>query len=829
MKTRVSKTQAEIEAFRQQNPDHKLIRVNGCGPSHSRIMIVGEAPGAEEELAARRGAEDTIMVGSTGHIADQLIRQATNNEYHLRDFYRTNVEKYRPPYNKLNLFHLINKKPFEDLADLWNEIYTIKPKVILAFGGHALKALTGKSGITKYRGSILPNSSSILPKVIPTFHPASFLHGKGGEAPSYKASWWVKHDIRRAIQESAYDELNLPVRTLESCHSADQFRRFLALYEGKKRVSCDIEVVKSIPTCLGFAFSKDHAISVPLLNYGDVHLSDTDHSEILEIIARIFEDPTIELIGQNWKFDQKHLERPWGFRFRCKIYMDTGMAAHTLYPEFPKKLEFLTSIFTREPYYKDELRDFDFNKDSYENILLYNAKDVAVPYEIHEILERELKERNLWNFFQEFVMPLHGLYMELENEGINSDPNIRLDLWRKYSGRSVELKAELDAIAGWEVKVRSSTKDIPKLLSQLGLPRRDSYDEDNLVALLGNHAKKPEQRRVLDLIITLRKVERFRSAYLGAKPDYDGRMRTLVNINGAETGRTSDNVLKPPERPHVIGLPFKTLTKHGEIGPEIRETLVVDPGYCFMEIDSSQAEARVVALLARDYKLLEEFNTIDVHRKLGGKFFGKAPDEISGDERFIGKTGRHSGSYGAGKRRWMISINTDARRFGIRDAAGEIVTVTEKQCAAWIEIFHLEFPNLRGVYFPEVAAALRANKMILRTPFGRERMFTDRWDDSLLREAYAYIPQSTVGDNTKRAMLYVKQRRPETRLVIESHDSFTALVPVVKKREYAILFKEAMELPIDFANCSLPRGILVIPSEIKIGMKNLREMEKYKP
>ena len=56
------------------------------------------------------------------------------------------------------------------------------------------------------------------------------------------------------------------------------------------------------------------------------------------------------------------------------------------------------------------------------------------------------------------------------------------------------------------------------------------------------------------------------------------------------------------------------MTKHGDTGADLRSQFVADNGYVFVEIDSSQAEARVVALLATDYDLIDLFNKVDVHK-----------------------------------------------------------------------------------------------------------------------------------------------------------------------------------------------------------------------
>ena len=92
-------------------------------------------------------------------------------------------------------------------------------------------------------------------------------------------------------------------------------------------------------------------------------------------------------------------------------------------------------------------------------------------------------------------------------------------------------------------------------------------------------------------------------------------MKTFYKQDGTETGRTSTGIMDSPIRPFNIGKAFQTVTKHGNVGTEIREQYIPDPGYCFIEVDSAQAEARVVALLSEDYELLEKLKdpNFDMH------------------------------------------------------------------------------------------------------------------------------------------------------------------------------------------------------------------------
>jgi len=97
----------------------------------------------------------------------------------------------------------------------------------------------------------------------------------------------------------------------------------------------------------------------------------------------------------------------------------------------------------------------------------------------------------------------------------------------------------------------------------------------------------------------------------------------------------------------------------------------------------------------------------------------------------------------------------------------------------------------------------------------------------LFKEAYAHIPQSTVGDNTKRAMIGVRQAATWIEILIESHDAFTCQVDEDRILECYEIVKTIFEQPIDFSRCSLPRDPIVIPVDCKLGY-DWKNMTKFK-
>jgi DNA polymerase len=131
--------------------------VPGEGLAHARIMLIGEAPGAEE---ARQGRP---FVGRAGKTLDKLLEQ---NNIKREKIFITNIVKCRPPQNR---------KPRPDeikacLPYLKQQIQAIKPKLIVLLGDVATSTLLGKVKLSKIHGQLFKINNIIY---IPTYHPSA--------------------------------------------------------------------------------------------------------------------------------------------------------------------------------------------------------------------------------------------------------------------------------------------------------------------------------------------------------------------------------------------------------------------------------------------------------------------------------------------------------------------------------------------------------------------------------------------------------------------------------------------------------------------------------
>jgi DNA polymerase-1 len=793
---------------------------------------VGEAPGA---------VENYTRIPFSGPTGDLLWDICSEIGLSRNDVYVTNVCKYRPPGNQIKRIEEVNDKfgnPVKlesQIQQLWDEIHGVNPNIVVALGNTPLRALTGKDKILRWRGSVIQSQEMDF-KVLASLHPAALLHsdeneydgGKRKGPLKYSYRHVIKLDLQRAVRQSRSRLYEPPQRVLEVARDAVTVQRFFDLYADRTKypiVSVDIESIKSIPYCIGFAFNNWHGISVPLIDIfswiNEDGIYDHEAAEMWRLCAELL-DSGIGVIGQNFKYDQERLYKLCGMQVR-NFYCDTSLLAHALHPEFPKSLEFNTSIYTEEPYYKDEGRDFDWRKDKPIKVLRYNARDACVTFEVFEeqlAAAQEMVVPGFPDWVMEFVidhqMRLHNFYYEMEAVGFKVDHQKQKDLIKLYDDKIEESQGQLNALAGFEVNTASPKQVGIYVYSQLGYPRRQGVGEDQLVALMANTKKQtPAMRRALELILWVRRLKVAKTK-IGRRCDYDGRMRTVFTICGTETGRSSTKIQQPPVRPTKMGQEFHTLTKHGELGTEVREMFIADDGYVIVETDMSQAEARIVALFGHDKRVLKLFaDKEDVHRLTAAMIFGVMPVDVTKDQRFIGKMCRHAGNYDMGKHRLMELVNTEAKRQHLD------INLSEWRASKILDAFHSFSPSVRKVFHADIIDALQHNNRVLVNPYGRYRQFFDRWDQHLWKEAYAHLPQSTVPDHLRRAGLRAKSRFLEddldARFVVEAHDALVGIVLEKDVDRYVQIMHEEIEVPIDFSRCTLKRGLLSIPAESKVG------------
>ena len=171
-----------------QNLKKKISQIKNCelkksatnlvfadGNIDSKIMIIGEGPGAQEDI------EGKPFVGRAGKLLDKMLSSIKLDRTKV---YISNVVNYRPPSNRKPTDEEINRYfPY-----LTNHIEIINPQILVLLGSTALNAIYGsESVISKIRGKWLSKDvGKIKPWIIASFHPAFLMR-----QPDQKKFAWI--------------------------------------------------------------------------------------------------------------------------------------------------------------------------------------------------------------------------------------------------------------------------------------------------------------------------------------------------------------------------------------------------------------------------------------------------------------------------------------------------------------------------------------------------------------------------------------------------------------------------------------------------------------
>lgn len=283
------------------------------------------------------------------------------------EVYRTNVFQQHPPGNKLEYFcgpkgegirgygPLLTSKYVRgeflyELERLADELLRVDPNLIICLGNSALWALTGATGITKYRGSTrLSTHTAADFKLLPTYHPAAVLR-----------QWELRPatimDLMKAGREAEFPEIRRPERKFWIEPAIEDMERFYNEHiSGCGLLSVDIETAGNQITCIGFSPSEAIGIVVPFYDARKKSKcywpTPGDELKAVQYCKRILENRRIRKLFQNGLYDIAFIWRAWGI----KVYgaeEDTMLLHHALQPESLKGLGFLGSMYTDEGSWK---------------------------------------------------------------------------------------------------------------------------------------------------------------------------------------------------------------------------------------------------------------------------------------------------------------------------------------------------------------------------------------------------------------------------------------------------------------------------------------------
>lgn len=728
------------------------------GPLDCSIMFIGEAPGADEERQRRP------FVGAAGELFTSLLASAGI----LRSAcYITNVVKVRPKGNNISEFiqfkgkKVIKTEEYDEWeAELYKELEACTANVVVPLGNVPLYALRRHTQITKWRGSIL--EGPFKEKVIPVIHPAAALR-------QYNYQYFILHDLKRVLQQSKFSGIDLPNRKIEIRPTCAEALSWMLMCSMKGKVAFDIEVMNGQVSCFSLAVTNEMCMSIPLVERGNKTVYTVEEeASIMRELASILEDPNINIIGQNLAFDASFMFDKYGIR---TVNIDDTMIAHgILLPDMPKGLDFLTSMYTNEPYFKDEGKVWKNPKITDEQFWRYNALDSLVCMEIFPKLKAMLEAQGNWGIYRrqvDLIQPI--LYMG--SHGIRTNRAGMQAQSRKLVQEVQDLTEELHELAGSELNPSSPKQLMQYFYVTKGLTPymkggRPTTDVTALTRL------KRRGIREAGIILDIRQRNKLRATYLDVEVDADNRLRASYNPVGTKNGRLSSSKTILGKGTNLQNIPEKT----------VRPYLLADSNYAVYSVDLVQAENMVVAYIAPEYNMIEAFEEgVDIHAQTARLIFQVedveqlAPEIGDGLHTFRawGKRANHGLNYGLGYRKFSL-----------------INELPEREGQNIVERYHTIYPGVRQFhawvqYEIGRTRTLTNCKMDIEP---RVRKFLGRYGEDLFREAYNFIPQSTVADLINhRGLLFVYERQDlfeHVELLNQIHDSIVFQIPIKVGWEY---------------------------------------------
>ena len=730
------------------------------GPPDAKIALVGEQPG-KTELMRRKP-----FVGPAG----RELSDCMNSAGVLRlECYLTNVVKDLDSPIKSYVSISGKKVIISDagqayIDSLRDELRNLRPNVVVAVGNVALFALTSRTGVTKWRGSVI--ESTLVPglKVVPCIHPATIIPPK----MVYLNKHLLIHDLALAWKERKFPEIRRAERRYIISPDFHESLAYLdrCIIEGLKGsvIAFDIEIHNMQLSCISFSYRPDEAISIPFVQGSGDYFTVEQEASVIKRIARLLENSKIRKLGQNVIFDASFLLRRYGIK--TVNLDDTMIAQQIISADFPKGLDFITSMWTDMPYYKDEGKQwFKGLNNRWETLWEYNARDsIACSIALPKQLDQINIDKNLRTYERQRRL-IEPLTFMMEH-GIKANVEAMREAFNGADTKIAELQEELNNVAGQQLNPNSpkQLKDyfyITKGLQPYRKGGKPTTNDDALKRL----ARKGF--REASIIQQMRQINKQRANYLDpSHVDPDGRIRCSYNPVGTRYSRISSSKNIFGTGMNLQNWPHSML-----------RYLVADDGYLYYSFDLSQFENRVVAYVGNVSQMIEAFETgQDVHSLTASLIFDMPIDEARdksnlcplGDGthpyRFWGKKANHGLNYDLGYKSFALYYE-----------------LPEKQAKTIVEKYHAAYPGVRTTFHAHVRKQLATNRTLTNL-LGRKTTFLGRRDDKLYKEAYSCIPQGTCGDLiNERGLEYIyynpdKFRRVD--LLTQVHDSVGFQIPI---------------------------------------------------
>ena len=547
---------------------------------------------------------------------------------------------------------------------------------------------------------------------------------------------------------------------------------------------------------ISFALENGEAAYLPLqLDYLGARKT-LEKTTALALLKPILENPAIQKVGQNFKYDLTIFARNGidvqgvAFDTMLESYVLNSTGRHNMDDLAKRYLGHQTISF--EEIAGKGKNQLTFNQIPLEKAAEYAAEDADVTMKLQQVLWEKLsKEPTLEKLFKEMELPLLGVLSRMERRGVLIDSDALFLQSNEIANRLSELEEQAYVLAGQPFNL-ASTKQLQEILfDKLGLPviqktpkGAPSTNEEVLEELAFSH----ELPKVL---VEHRGLSKLKSTYTDKLPQMvnpqTGRVHTSYHQAVTATGRLSSS------DPNLQNIPIRN-----EEGRRIRQAFIAREGFTVVAADYSQIELRIMAHLSQDQGLINAFTQgKDIHRSTAAEIFGVALDEVTSEQRRNAKAINFGLIYG-------MSAFGLSRQLGIGRADAQ----------SYMDLYFKRYPGVQ-TFMHDIREKAKAQGYV-ETLFGRRLYLPDiNSSNGMRRKAAERVAinapmQGTAADIIKRAMIQLDQKLqndPDIAMIMQVHDELVFEVRSEKVAFYSELIKTQMESAAD----------LVVPLIVDVG------------
>ena len=585
-------------------------------------------------------------------------------------------------------------------------------------------------------------------------------------------------------ENSSFETLKTTPHDYKLVENEDDMRSLCDFFRTKEILSLDTETTSTDTIeaeLVGLSFSVEEGKAF----YVAVPENRSEAQRIVDIFRPVYEDESIEKVGQNIKYDMEVLAN-YGVEVKGRMF-DTMIAHYLLQPELRHNMDYMAEVFLHyQTVHIEELigpkgkGQRSMRSLSPADVYEYACEDADITLKLKNVLEPKLKENGLEKLFEEIEMPLVPVLVEMERNGVLIDTESLKETSRLFTERMLTLEQEIFQLAGQEFNI-SSPKQVGDILfgkmKIVEKPKKTKTgqfvtSEEVLQQLRTKHP-------VVDKILDYRGLKKLLGTYIDALPKLihpkTGHIHTSFNQTVTATGRLSSS------DPNLQNIPVR-----GEDGKEIRKCFIPEEGCLFFSADYSQIELRVMAHLSGDKNMIEAFQEgYDIHAATAATIYKKDIHDVERDERTKSKRANFGIIYG-------ITVFGLAERLDIERAEAKLL----------IDGFFQTFPQVHD--YMERSKEVAREKGYAETVFHRRRYLPDILSRNATvrgfaeRNAINAPIQGSAADIIKVAMVRIHQRmkaeKLKSKMILQVHDELNfSVVPEEKERMERLVLEEMQQ------------------------------------